>query len=254
MSVRTVAFFVVASSTKVQVEIGSEAGCEPCQWSIMHYFQPLFQQLKDVIEVNHHPFGNNYFATQACGGADGIYNVTSRQCWAQRCVGTVDEQVVEPPADCFTGSIVQQHDFPEAAVDRMEACAKSQAIDWIEYWDFLTCMETQYLHDFFRFHSVEEATAGCLNGTQLQYEKLGSCYNGTAGDAAVIREARATFDHEGVPFVYVNGKAVNPPNYQHSVLLGSICEELSEPKPSVCNASTYPCWSDLSNGCASVFI
>merc|ERR1712146_267425 len=142
-----------------------------------------------------------------------------------------------------------QHEAPEAAVDRMEACAKVQANDWVKYWTFLECMERQYLNDYFTHHSVEEATQGCLNGTGLDYEKLGSCYNGTAGDEAVREEAKATFDHDGVPVVYVNDKIVNPPNYQHSVLLGSICDELPTPKPEVCHADTYPCWSDISVGC-----
>lgn len=249
-------YLAVAKVTKVQVEVLSEAGCEPCQYSIMHYFWPLFEQLKDVIEVNHHPFGNNYFATKSCGGADGNYSATDRQCWAQRCVGTYEKRVQDPPSDCFTGSVVQQHGDPEAAVDRMEACAKSSAADWVEYWIFMYCMEKQYFEGVFEFgasgrHSVENVTQGCLAGTNLQMEKLNSCYHGKDGDQLVIREAQATWDHSGVPIVYVNGVKVDPPNYQHSVLLGTICDELKAPKPKVCSASTYPCWSDVHGGCKS---
>lgn len=239
------------TSAKVQVEVLSEAGCEPCQWSIMHYYWPLFKQLTDVIAVDHHPFGNNYFATDACGGSDGVYNSSVRKCWAQRCVGTQDHRVVDPPADCFSGTIVQQHDPPEADVDRMEACAKSHSADWTEYWAFMFCMEQQYFNNYFRYHTVQDATQTCVGGTGLDLAKLNSCFDNSEGDDAVLREAQATFDHDGVPVVLVNGKIVSPSNYQHSVLLGAICDELSDPKPTVCGADTYPCWSDNSNGCAT---
>jgi len=245
-----------AKLENVHIEVMSEAGCEPCQYSIMHYFWPLFEQLKDVIEVNHHPFGNNYFATKSCGGNDGVYNASDRQCWAQRCVGTKDALVENPPKDCFAGAIVQQHGDPEAAVDRMESCAKSLASDWVEYWTFMYCMEKQYFDGVFEFgatgrDSVENVTLGCLNGTQLEMATLDACFHGTDGDDAVLREAKATFDHSGVPLVWVNGVSVDPPNYQHSVLLGAICDELKDPKPEVCSASTYPCWSDVHGGCKS---
>lgn len=244
----------MARASTVHVEVYSEAGCEPCQWSIMHYYWPLFQQLTGVIEVEHFPFGNNYFPTQACGGSDGLYNVTTRHCWAQTCVGTRTMKVKNPPSDCFTGDIVQQHPPPEADVDRMEACAKELAGNWTQYWTFLECMEREYFNNYFTgklSNTVESLTQQCVAGTGLTYKTLDACYTGADGDAAVTKVAQASFDHDGVPVVYVNGKIVNPSNYQHSVLLGAICTELSDPKPDVCHASTYPCWSDNEDGCAS---
>jgi len=247
------AFLATAAASTVKVDVYSEAGCEPCQYSIMHYFWPLFEQLTDVIEVEHFPFGNNYFPTQACGGSDGVYNITTRHCWAQTCVGTQTEKVKNPPADCFTGDVVQQHPSPEADVDRMEACAKELAGNWTQYWIFLNCMESEYFNNYFdRYnHTVETLTQHCVNGTGLNYKTLDGCYKGSDGDTAIAKVAQGTFDHDGVPAVYVNGKIVDPPNYQHSVLLGAICTELSDPKPDVCSAPTYPCWSDRDGGCAS---
>merc|ERR1711862_444171 len=116
------------------------------------------------------------------------------------------------------------------------------------------CMERRYMNDFFNYHLVEQATQVCLDGIGLQYETLASCYNGNAGDEAVRNEAKATFDHDGVPVMYVNDKIVNPPNCQHSVLFGSICDELPARKPDVCNAPAYPCRSDLSVGCKASLV
>lgn len=53
-----------------------------------------------IIDMEHHPFGNSYFPTAACGGAP--YDVDVRHCFEKRCAGKQT-----PPADCFAANVSQ---------------------------------------------------------------------------------------------------------------------------------------------------
>lgn len=171
----------------------------------------------DIMELNQVPFGNNFFATTECGA--GPYSPTKRHCWAGKCIGD------SPAADCFTGDIVTQHGDTEKNVNRMQACAKSQKTTWLEYFPFLTCMETSY--------SVAAAT-GCTKGTKIDPTKLQACYSGKDGDAAQVREAKQTIDHDGTPYTQINGKEFD----RQSSLLQAICNAYTGSKPAGCSASS----------------
>lgn len=175
------------------------------------------EDVADIMELNQVPFGNNFYATTECGA--GPYSPTKRHCWAGKCV------VDSPAADCFTGDIVTQHGDTEKNVNRMQACAKSQNATWLEYFPFLTCMETAY--------SVAAAT-GCTKGTRIDPTKLQACYSGKDGDVAQVREAKQTIDHDGTPFTQINGKEFD----RQSSLLQAICDAYTGTKPAGCSSSS----------------
>lgn len=169
------------------------------------------------MELNLVPFGNNFYATTECGA--GPYDPDKRHCWASKC------QTMDPSADCFSGEIVTQHGNTEKEVNRMEACAKWQNATWLESWPFLKCMEASY-------EQGVKAAAACAKGTKIDHTALQACYSGKDGDAAQVREAKQTVDHDGTPYTTVNGKEFD----RQSSLLQAICTAYTGSKPAGCSA------------------
>ena len=74
-----------------------------------------------IVDMQHHPFGNSYFPTTACGGAP--YDADIRHCFEKRCTG-----MATPPSDCFAANvsdIVVQHGPQEAIFNRASRGAAS---------------------------------------------------------------------------------------------------------------------------------
>jgi len=186
-----------------------------------------------IITFEERPFGNNYFATETCGGAP--YDSDVRHCWAAMCVDA------ETPADeCFEGAIVPQHGQQEADVDRMESCAKSMLYgdDWEPFWAFLSCMEAAYEKDGLAAtgacaQTVASSTkAKGVNALDDLETQLWACYNSTDGDAAQLAEAQKTFDHDAVPYLEVAGAEVDPDD-----VVAAVCAAYAGPVehlPEVC--------------------
>jgi hypothetical protein len=210
-----------SSAAKVQVLVITEAGCPPCQSAITGSLNDMVNAagVSDIMELVHHPFGNNYYTTTECGGAP--YSATVRHCWAGRCA------VQSPAADCFTGAIVPQHGDTEKNVNRMQACAKTLTSTWQAYWPFLECMESQYESQGLN------AAQGCAKKASIDMTKLQACYDGTDGDTAQQVEAQATIDHPGTPYVAVNGVEVQ----DVSTVLQTVCNAYTGVKPSGCSAT-----------------
>lgn len=182
-----------------------------------------------VINLWHHPFGNQYYATSACGG--GPYNSTTRHCWAKACVGAP-----RPAADCFLGKPIAQHGPIEYDVDRMQACAKvvtrkdASVLD--RYWPFVVCMEKDYQHYGNRSASM------CADVAKIgEAGALWGCYETKQGDVAVAAEARATVDHPGTPYIEVDGKPIADVSH----VLQAVCEAYTGvPKPAACKNAGRP--------------
>lgn len=173
------------------------------------------------MELKQIPFGNNFYVTKECGGAP--YDPSKRHCWASKCIGN------SPAADCFTGPIVTQHGVNEKNMNRMQACGKWQNTTWQDYWPFLHCMEGAYdAKDYMM------AAKKCVQGSKIDYDALGACYNGKDGDLAQIREAKETVDHEGTPSITVGGKAFT--GFEASALVQAICDSYTGTKPAGCKS------------------
>lgn len=213
----------VYSQDKVDVVFLLEAGCPYCQAAVGGVVDTMVKAegLSDIIDVAVHPFGNNYFTTQTCGG--GGYSSDVRHCWAKLCVNTT-----VPGDDCFSGTIVTQHGDNERQVNRMLACAITVQPKWEAHWPFFVCMEAKYTTQYVK------AAQTCASNSGLDYTALARCYNGLDGDAALVREAKATVDHPGTPAIYVNGALLDDEN----TVFSAVCAAYTGAKPAGCANST----------------
>jgi len=173
----------------------------------------------DLVNLHHHPWGNSYFPTAACGG--GPYDSDTRHCWAKTCVETAS-----PKADCFVGKPVVQHGPEEYEMNRMHACAKTLTMGegWKpRYWPFVVCTEALW-------NDGIKAAEGCVAKIGLNASAFDACFSGSSGDAALVREAKATPDHAGTPTLSVNGKEV-----EAEALLAAVCDAIADThKPAAC--------------------
>lgn len=175
--------------------------------------------MKSIIDLSYIPWGNAYYATDACG--QGPYSSDERHCWTKRCV-----EVADAPSDCFTaGHVVTQHPEPEKAINFLEACAIKLNPHWQTYWPFVQCMEDKFAAD---------AAESCAKSAGIDYKALHECATGPDGEAAEKEFAKATPDHPGVPYILVNGKAIDDP----SNLLKAVCDAYTGTKPSGCSESS----------------
>jgi len=178
-------------------------------------------EVADIVDWQHHPFGNNYFPTVECGGAP--YESNIRHCWAKQCTETQF-----PKADCFNGTVVTQHGPEEYKSNRMQACAitetKGDASWAARYWPFVVCLEENYNE------GAVAASAACAMKAGLNETSLLSCFNGAVGDAAVIREAKATIDHPGTPYMTVAGAQVSATGD----VVAAICKAYTGTPPAAC--------------------
>lgn len=179
-----------------------------------------------IVDMQHHPFGNSYFPTAACGG--GPYDADVRHCFEKRCAG-----IDNPPADCFAAnvsSIIAQHGHQEYEFNRVQACAKditvAQGEAWYSrYWTFAKCVEDHYDEGI----GCSKACAVTANFTNTESDYVQKCLTTSAGDASVIREAKATIDHIGTPTVIVAGKTSDPDS-----ALADVCAAYTGPEPAGC--------------------
>lgn len=211
-----------SAASKVEVLLLSEAGCPFCQESIIGPINDMVSLCAPIVTVTQVPFGNNYYATEACGGEP--YDADTRHCWASKCVGSSS-------GDCFSGPIVAQHGADEARVNRMEACAKNSTDDWMVYWKFLVCMEANY-------DLATNATLRCALDADLDPRTLYECYESPRGDEVQAREANATFDHDSVPWLLVNGTVVEDTDNVIAAVIAAY--DGGEDVPEKCKAALYP--------------
>eukprot|EP00933_Yihiella_yeosuensis_P076550 TRINITY_DN8636_c2_g2_i1.p1 TRINITY_DN8636_c2_g2~~TRINITY_DN8636_c2_g2_i1.p1 ORF type:complete len:247 (-),score=57.05 TRINITY_DN8636_c2_g2_i1:76-816(-) len=209
---------------KVKVDFFAEAGCPFCRRTIAG---PVNKTLSDpglaaIMDFDFFPFGNAFFVTKECGGSAGDYDVDVRQCWDKTC----GSAAASAPADCFTGAPVCQHGAPECNANRYLACAKevSGKESLMKFMSFTHCVEASY--DSFS----DAVVMTCADSIGLDKAKLSKCYSSSDGDAAVIAQAKATPIHPGVPYLVVDGKALDDP----STFASAVCKAYKGTKPASC--------------------
>lgn len=214
-----------AGCLKVELLVIAEAGCPYCQNAVVRWLDDVLRApgLADIVELAYHPFGNSFYATEACGGAP--YNPEKRRCWACMCIG-----VEKPPCDCFTGEVVNQHGAVEGQVNRMMACAKRYAATWQMYWPFVVCMERE-----FGQQGLSAVQQCATVESQLDLAQLQACYGSPEGDEVVAMEAKATIDHDEVPHIAVNRQQV-----WTEEVLERICDAYTGTKPAACPPPAPP--------------
>lgn len=210
-----------ADAAKVKVQLFAEAGCPFCRAAIAG---PVNQTLSTpsvaaIMEFEFFPWGNAYFVTAECKGA-GEYDMSARKCFNQRCGSGVSER----PKDCFTGDLVCQHGQMECEADRYLACAKSGSTG-STFMAFTHCLEAGY------DNYTKALVTACAASSGIDAGALAKCFSGKDGDHAVIAQAMATPEHPGVPYILVDGKAVEQPND----LLKEVCKAYKGEVPKACH-------------------
>lgn len=179
--------------------------------------------LLDIVDFNFCPFGNNYFVTKECGGA-GDYDHDARQCWNDKCGRDASNR----PADCFTGAVVGQHGDSEPKMNRYFACAKKFESDVKKYMNFVRCMEAAWPYTDEPPKDMDGLAKNC--STTFAFAPLKSCYDGADGAAALAAEAQNTPEHDGVPYVEINGKEA-----ERTGLISQVCAAYTGQKPAGCS-------------------
>mmetsp|Transcript_53087 Transcript_53087/g.164450 ORF Transcript_53087/g.164450 Transcript_53087/m.164450 type:complete len:292 (-) Transcript_53087:81-956(-) len=202
----------VAKVAKVTVEVYGMAGCPFTRGFIEGSLAETLAVVPDLIDLQFHPFGNNYYVTDECGGtAEGMpyasyfkgYNATARQCWDELCGANAKE----PAKDCFSGPLVSQHGVTDGLVTTAWACAKSMASGVaVLYMPFVFCTAQRFL-GITTEASLEQAVFACAPGFVGQ--ELMACVSGPQGRRLLNEQARATKPHPGVPYVIVDGKVLD---------------------------------------------
>lgn len=224
-----------AGSTKVSVRIFIEPGCPYCQQYITG---PLKAALEDnatrqAMNLEVSPFGNAYYDISECKEAQSVgdssgcggsaeYDADARNCFNAKC----GQGTQSKPKDCFHGELVYQHGLLEAYASRYMVCAKtlaarpSQGDGVPDYVRFFICMEDN-MEDAHDGASTQQLAQKCGEEIGLNADALDVCYQSERVYKAYEAEARATPEHDGVPWIIVNGQ-VQPEDYKNDVLIKAV--------------------------------
>lgn len=105
---------------------------------------------------------------------------------------------------------------------------------YTRYWAFAKCVEDHYDEGI----GCAKACALTANFTSAESDYVQKCLTTSSGDASVIREAKATVDHPGTPYIVVAGKMSDP----DSVLM-DVCAAYTGPKPAGCSSVLKQQWA-----------
>lgn len=222
-------------STKVKVEFYGESMCPFCRKFVAEAWPAVWrnEDLKEFVDYTMVPWGNAYFTTQACGGAP--YNAQTRACWYKNCVETSADD-----PDCFEGEIVYQHGPDEGILDIYESCVLNELGITVGV-EFAECVEGSNMEKY--KHDVPALVEECLSCRKCR-NTVDACVHSQRGKDLEIQMAKKTPSHPGVPYIVVNGKAIDNP----LAVKQAVCETLSEQdRPESCGSSS-------SGGASGAFI
>lgn len=223
--------WTATASASVSVSFFGESGCPDCQAFIAG---PLNETLvapgvAAVMDFVFHPFGNAYFMTAKCGGTVHQYSMQVRHCFDKTC----GFQATAPPSDCFTGHLQCQHGPSECIMNLYYACAIEVASnDFMKYMPFITCVSARW-NSKNSLEQWQQLVATCADFTTIDAAALQQCY-GSGWESNLklaAAEANATPDHEGVPYVVVNGQVLENTDQ----LLKAVCDAVQGEKPMGCS-------------------
>jgi len=233
---------IALADLRVPVQFFWTAGCPFSNRFIISALNQTFSRegiMDQVMNFQAHAFGNSYFVTWACGGQNGVYNSQVRLCWEKRC----GFGVVNRPADCFTGRLINQHGDVEGHINRLYACVKAtsqaQRGDDTVFMPFVTCMAHAFMEQLAALVQSEEAFAQkCSAEAGLPWGPINACWKDAPGASAfggdlLKQEAMLTPVHPYVPWVIVNGQ----PLKDKLDILQAACNAYTGVKPAGCSGS-----------------
>ena len=134
------------------------------------------------------------------------------------------------------GTYTCQHGDGECASDVLELCTQyklSGDINSIESgdtslqaWPFILCMEQAEGDP----SQAESCYSTSMKGSSLTFDTVSACAQNEASDVQAAA-AKATPDHDFVPWCLINGVALQHPD---QMLTRSVCNAYTGPKPSAC--------------------
>lgn len=210
----------VTHAHNVEVKVYVEAGCP--------YSQAFMKDLRDVMEDSKFAtntalavvfWGNSYYSgVNACSVAgNGDWNRSSAKCWRDTCLAP-GASALSQPSSCFGPGVARhQHGDLEGEVDRVASCAQRAAGNdashgappWLR---ITTCL----LEDYPAKNSTigaNDLLTNCATKTSFPdviTEEALACLAGPLAEQLEGEAASHTPPHPGVPYVLLDGKALDP--------------------------------------------
>jgi hypothetical protein len=199
-------FLAAAADTTVKVIFYGESQCPYCRKFVTEVWPDVWDdlELRSFVDYDFIPWGNAYFATDECGKGP-QYNSDERHCWFSMCVPKSKDEFEDRENDCFSGEPVYQHSVKEGQVDIYEACVK-EIYGMETAVDFTLCCEGDLMETN---DSAKDLMKQCTPTLQIA-AGVQECME-LRGRQLEIQNAKATPDHPGVPYVVVDGEALEDP-------------------------------------------
>mmetsp|Transcript_105304 Transcript_105304/g.298049 ORF Transcript_105304/g.298049 Transcript_105304/m.298049 type:complete len:204 (-) Transcript_105304:34-645(-) len=176
--------------------------------------------VEDIVDLTLSPFGNAYFVNDKCGGAGG-YNLSARQCFNRNCGANSSR-----PAGCYKGDLLCQHGKQECDLNLYMQCAmEASSGKHSSLLPFMVCVEERYANG-----KPDKIAQVCSGRSSIDFAAVQACFAGSRGKELIKREAMATPEHLGVPWVLVNGVYLDDP----FSLLNAVCDAYSGASPKGC--------------------
>ena len=194
----------------------------------------------EYVQYDYVAWGNAYFSIPQCrsppqnnngSGSNGnSYDPTERACWYKECIAvasTPNDTLLsssqpenDKNEDCFSGTVIYQHSEKEGIVDIYENCVK------LHYGlergvDFVYCAEGPNMDDpnLATAHDLLVTCAKDVGG--MDVDVIQDCFE-THGHIMEVLAAKQTPSHPGVPYVVVDGEALEDP----FTIRKAICDRL----------------------------
>jgi hypothetical protein len=194
------------TTTTVKVVFYGEAQCPYCRKFVTDIWPKVWDdlELRSFVDYDFIPWGNAYFATDECGKGP-QYNPAERHCWSSMCFPESKDGFEDNANDCFSGEPIHQHSVKEGQVDIYETCVK-EMYGMETAVDFMLCCEGDFMETM---DSAKDLMKQCTPTLEIA-AGVEECLE-VRGKQLEIQNAKATPDHPGVPFVMVDGEALDDP-------------------------------------------
>jgi Gamma interferon inducible lysosomal thiol reductase (GILT) len=207
----------------VSVIFYGESQCPYCREFVTEAWPPVWNdpELRALIQYDFIPWGNAYYPTLECGS--GPYDATERHCWYAKCVAPQQTEAAVAVAaavrnihkededdTCFTGAPIYQHSLKEGQMDIYESCVKL-VLGLERAVAFTLCAEGPNMEDP-TLATAHDLMQHCLldDNDDVMVQTIQHCFT-AQGTILEAMNAIQTPDHPGVPYVLVDGEALDDP-------------------------------------------
>lgn len=198
-------------TSKKQVHVHIESGCPDsqafCLGPLMKALSP-YEGLTNYINVSLIAWGNAYHTGVA--GCESHqqeqYNRDGSLCWQRSCKnGTQSE-------NCFNKAMtsVHQHGTKEGQVDKLLNCAVAHADS---PWPYVKCVIAHYENTSNAAMIADTCGFKIYGAAESIPAAIDACATSQEGSMLLMNAARDTPKHPGVPYVTIDGEAIDPDEF-----------------------------------------